>query len=263
MYRRRVGRLVVLLALTAGCASSSAIGIASTKASGGGSGFTITANSEIGMRIGENLELGLTSNMHFANWSRAANAYGKLNEWARDGAVDCCGGAGPLITIFKYFGLGMGYLSAWVLATDALMTGPRLRFYVNQYAPTFYIDAGVGPAVFFPEGADGAAGIGGTAAVGYMFNPYIGVELRTTMGNVNDPQWATFSVGLVAKPKKRFFGLFGRNDLERPKPSEQPPQPITPQPMTPQPMPPPMPPQSSPQPVPPQPAGPPGTTPPS
>jgi len=258
-----------LAVLSAGCASSSAIGVANTTANGGGGGFNITANSGMGFRIGDNFELGLTSNMSFGNWRRAGNAYSKLNEWAGDGAVECCGGTGPLITIFKYMGLGMGYLTAWMLATNELMTGPRLRWYVNQYAPTLYLDLGAGPAAFFDEdGANGYFGLGGTAAVGYMFNPYIGLELRTTMGNVNDPQWATIGIGLVVKPKKRVFGLFGKNDLEKPAEPPPPPRDMSPLTLPPQPMPPPptpaqpMPQQPAPMPPPEpsQPSGPPGTT---
>jgi hypothetical protein len=57
-----------------------------------------------------------------------------------------------------------------------------------------------------------------------MFDPYWGVELRTTMGNLNDPVWATVSLGLVIKPKKKFLGLFGKNnDLEKPTPATLPP----------------------------------------
>lgn len=254
----------------AGCASSTAIGVGGTAASGGGGGFNITASSAVGFRAGKNLEIGLASNMHFGNWTRTANAYGQLNEWASEGKVDCCGGAGPLLTIFKYFGLGFGYMSAWIVATDAAMTGPRLRYYVQPYAPTAYVDLAVGPAAFFDEDRDDVLyGIGTSIAAGYMFNPYFGVEARSTWGNANDPQWGTFTVGLVLKPKKRVFGLFGKNDLEKPAPPPQPPPPQYPPPQYPpppypgtQPAPPPYPgtqpapplyPGTQPQPVPPAP----------
>ena len=218
--------------MVAGCASTAAVGPAGTTTNGAGGGFNITMNSEIGFRAGENFDIGLTSNLHFGNWKRTANAYGQLNEWAGTGSVDCCDKWGPILTFFKYVGLGVGYMTAWILATDAEMVGPRLRYYVQPYAPTMYFDLGSGPAAYFDEDRnDIIYGIGATAAVGYMFNPYIGLETRMTWGNVNDPEWATFSVGLVLKPKKRFLGLFGRNDLERPKPPPPPPPPVYPPPM--------------------------------
>jgi hypothetical protein len=247
-------RLLVVIGLVAGCASSGAIGVAGTTASGSGGGFTITAGSEIGFRAGDNVDIGLTSNMHFGNWSRAGSAYGQLNEWASSGKVDCCGEAAPILTFFKYIGLGMGYMTAWMLATNAMMVGPRLRYYVQQYAPTMYFDLAVGPAGFFDEDrSDVIYGLGSTVAVGYMFDPNWGIEARSTWGNIDGPRWATFSVGLVIKPKKRFFGLFGGNDLEKPPPPPPPPQPY-PQPYSQQPYPqqPPFPqqPQPAPQPQP-------------
>ena len=195
------------------------------------------------------MDVGLTSNMHFGNWSRTASAYRKLNEWAGSGAVDCCAEADPILTFFKYMGLGMGYMSAWLLATDATMVGPRLRYYVQPYAPTLYFDLGAGPAAFFDEDRNDAIyGIGSTVGAGYMFNPYWGLEVRSTWGNVNDPMWATISVGLVIKPKKRFLGLFGKNDLEKPPPPAPTPQPY------PQAYPPPPYPPAQPTPTPPPPA---------
>ncbi len=235
-------------------------------AANGAGGFTVTSASAIGMRVGD-FDVGLTSNLNFGNWSRAGNAYGQLNEWAGTGATDCCGSWDPIVTFFKYAGLGMGYMTAWLLATETVLAGARLRYYVWSYAPTLYIDVGAGPAAFFREDADAEFGIGLTGTVGYMFSPYTGVEVRATYGNVDDPRWATISVGLVIRPKKRFFGLFGKNDLERPAPKPQPPPAYPaypPPPAYPQPYYPPQPvapvlapPQPAPQPPAPQPPAPP------
>jgi hypothetical protein len=161
--------------------------------------------------------------------------------------------------MFKYIGLGMGYMTAWFLASEATLVGPRLRYYVQPYAPTLYFELGAGPAMLFDEDRDDVIyGIGSTVAAGYMFSPRAGIEVRSTWGNVDDPQWATFSVNLVLKPKKRFFGLFGRNDLERPpaKPQPQPPPYPPPYPPAPYTSPPPLPPGPLPS------SGPPGSQPP-
>jgi hypothetical protein len=216
------------LAVLAGCGSGAAVGMGGT-ASGTGGGFTVTTASALGFRVGD-FDVGLTENVNFGSWRRTGDAYSQLNEWASSGATDCCGDWNPIVTFFKYIGLGMGYMTAWVLATDSVLLGPRLRYYVSSYAPTVYFDFGVGPAAYFNEDADtnSTIGIGMTATVGYMFNPYSGVELRGTWGNADDPQWATISVGMVIRPKKRFFGLFGKNDLERPAIKQPPPPPMYP-----------------------------------
>lgn len=219
--------------LGAGCASTSAVGLGGTTSTTGAGGFTVALNGGMGLRLGDHLDVGLTSNLHMGNWSRVGRAYGAITDWARSGAVDCCGGAGPLLTMFKYIGVGFGYATAWIVATDASLVGPRLRYYVHRYAPTYYVDLGTGPALNFDEDADTTTfGIGATAAVGYMFDARVGLEVRGTWGHANDPQWATFTVGLVVKPKKRFLGLFGKNDLQRPPappaPSQPPSQPVFP-----------------------------------
>ena len=217
-------RALVLTALAAGCATTtSSVGLGTTTSSDGGTDVTVALSSSMGMRFGEHVDLGLTSNLSLANWGRAGDAYGALNDWAASGAVDCCSAGGPFLTMFKYMFIGVGYASAWVVATNMALSGVRLRYWVQRYAPTLYVEAGAGPAIFTDEDGGEAFGIGVTGAVGYMFAPTWGLEARTSWGNANAPEWATFSVGLVLKPRKRFFGLFGGNELERPPPPPPPP----------------------------------------
>lgn len=260
-YRDRVNyRLMgVSFALVSGCAArNDAFGIGGTGATQGGGGFSATLSQHVGTRVGEHFDIGIGTHVHFGAWKRTAAAYGAITDWAASGKVECCGELAGFVTMFKYFGVLGGYGTAWLIAMDTIMVAPRIRYYVNPYAPTTYFDLGAGPAAYFDdERGDLLAGAGATVAAGHWFDPNWGLEARAAWGNIDDPQWATFTVGVVSRARTKRVGLFGKtkapNDLERPPPPPPPPA-YYPPPHQPYPSPQGYPPPQQPYPSPPQPA---------